>query len=196
MGQRGGVPGRVPMHTWSTDLVELAIRHLALADRTVDGKALEGDLKKGLAELNRAFNARAFGDPALIEPAAARLAAWSDAVLRLLGAVYADSRAARGLLVEMPVRYDVKRLLDYESAREVSWAFALIYGELVGPRGDPRVLGQLGRIDRLVKMRLPAGRDTPMESELTDSLERIKKYDAREFRTLFGELGKLLGPRR
>ncbi len=189
-----GVPGRVPMRAWSTELVRLAVVHLGLADRTVDGKALMIQLDEGLKKLNAAFDARAFGSPLLIEKAAGDLAAWADALARRSKALPADSRTAAALLARLPGLADGERLLDYDSARQVSWAFTLIYGELAGPRPDPRLLGQLGQVDRLVKFRLPAGRGTPVEPELSDSLERIKKYDARDFRTLFGPLGKMLEP--
>jgi hypothetical protein len=71
-----------------------------------------------------------------------------------------------------------------------------MFCEVHGPRGNPAVMRKLEDIDRVVKLRLPAGRGTPLEPDLKDVLERIKEYDARCFQKLFGELGPALGPRR
>jgi hypothetical protein len=185
----GWVPGRVPMRGWSTELIRLAIQHFCVVDETVDCKALEKEFHTLLTKVEQAFNARAFGAPAQVREAALELYNWADGLAKRINAIYPNTATTRKLLAKMPALYDADRLLDYDSARQVSWGYYTMDHELYGPKGNPAVRSKLEDIDKVVKLRLPEGRDGTIERELKDSLERIKEYDARCFQRLFKELG-------
>ena len=190
MANRKGIPGRVPMRAWSAELINLAIEHFCLVDSGADCKTMKDELKERLDALESAFTARAFGSPARIKKASADLAGWTDKLAKRINGAYPNTKTTEKLLAKMPALYNGKRLLDYDSAREVSWAFYTMYNELHGERGA--AWKKLEEIDKVVKMRLPQGRSNGVESDLKEGLERIKEYDARCFRKLFGELGPAL----
>src|SRR5207244_6159456 len=89
-----GVPGRVPMRSWSTELIHLAIEHFCLVDPTQDCAALKAQLAAGLKALQDAVNARAFRAPAPIHRAALGMYVWSDNLARRINAVYPNSRTS------------------------------------------------------------------------------------------------------
>jgi hypothetical protein len=184
----GWVPGRVPMRGWSTELIKLAIEHFGMVDEKVDPKAMEKEFRTLLEKVEQGFNARAFGAPGQIQPAAQELYVWADRLAKRINGVYPNTARTRKLLEKMPGLYNADRLLDYDSARQVSWAYFTMDNELFGERGNPAVRSKLMDIDKVVKLKLPEGRGA-LEKDLKDNLERIKEYDAKCFQRLFRELG-------
>jgi hypothetical protein len=96
------------------------------------------------------------------------------------------------VLAAIPQIYtrSAERYMDYDAARNVTWAFQTIYDELSGPKGgNPAVREKLAAIDKEVKLRL-------LDTDPKDStFERIKKYDSGKFQGLLKELGAALGAR-
>jgi hypothetical protein len=203
------------MRGWSAELINLAIEHFCEVDKTQDCDKLKDELKTGLKQLDDAFDARAFGSRRKIREAARKLASWSEKLAGRVNKVYPTPASTRVLLKKMPTLYDGKRLLDYDTARVVSWALWTMYLELYGPteppkssdpckeglypgfvgsKGNPQVWKTLKNLDKVVKLRLPmrTDKDNAIERELTDNLERIKEYDGLCFSKLFSELGTAL----
>lgn len=185
-------PGRPPWRSWPSELIPTVLEYLALADRQTDAATAKAQYEEKLRALKKAFDVKVYGNPAQIEKAAKDMQSWSEATLGRLTATYPTRETARELLAKIPPRYK-DRGNDYDSAREVAWAFQTIYDEVHGPRGgDLKVRQALGKLDKELKLQLPQGRGG-IENELDASLERIKKYHPRTFRPLMLELSKAFG---
>jgi hypothetical protein len=195
-----GKPGRVPMRPWPIELIKLAIKATATnaagkVDSAAETKALAG-FDGALANVHKGFDARPFGDPKKIEAAAAALKGWADALAKKLNAVTIDSVQARTLLTRIPDLYRGSEkdplLVDYDSARQVAWSFEVMYNELNGKKGDPKIRKTLTALDEQLKLRLPKGRDKIVEDELKESLEKRNDYDPGKFRKLLIDLSAAL----
>jgi hypothetical protein len=189
-----GKPGRVPMRPWSTELIKLGI--VASAKNTDLANAQLSEFRAGMKKVNDAFSARPYGDPEQIQSAAAAMRKWANAFARKLNAGTIDAKTARALLSRFAPLYAGAKLLDYDSARQVAWSFEVIYDELNGKKGDPRVRKLLSAMDQLLKMKLPKGREKIVEDELKESLEKINAYDPERFRQLLRDLTTALGTKR
>jgi len=188
-------PGRVPWRSWPSELTPAVIEHVALVDSKVDVAAVRKEYDEKLHALKKAFDAKVYGNPAQIEKAAKGLQTWAEGMLAKAKATYPTAESARSLLGKLPPLY-AKRGNDYDSAREVAWAFGTIYDEVHGLRGgDLKVRQALGKLDKGLKLRLPQGRGG-VERDLESSLDAIKTYDPDEtFRPLLLELGSAFGKR-
>jgi hypothetical protein len=180
-------PGRIPMRAWPTDLARLAILHLSAQDKKTEDKTLARELEAGMRSLAQAFDARPFGDPARIAKAAGAMAAWADGLAVRINATTLYPTSARSLLVKIPELYG-RDLLEYDSARQVSWAFATITNELPGRRSDTE-REALREIDKAVSLRLPRAPDKLAESERKARIRTIRNYNPEAFRSLLHRLG-------
>jgi hypothetical protein len=195
-----GKPGRLPMKPWPTELVQLAIQFLDDGGGSTARK-LQGELNSALAELNRAFSARQYGDTKAIEKSATKLAAWAnDLAKRLDSKRYTRQDAARLATLIPKVflsRNDASKksqLLDFDSARQIAWAFRVIYDENNGYKGGSQAVRRtISELEKALKLRLPKAPDI-IEAELKESLDALNNYDPYLFRKLLsglsGELGK------
>lgn len=115
-----GPPGRPQVRPWPN---ALARQGLSLTD-------LGGPLGKHLADVHAACNKTPFGDPALLAAAAAAGRKWLDGTDELKGlqGVKPDRKEHLLKLCDLP------DYLDYDSARQVACAVAVIYNEW-SPKG-------------------------------------------------------------
>lgn len=186
-------PGRPPWRSWPAELIPTVLEHLALADTKFDVDEARKQFDDKLKALKKAFDVKVYGNPALIEKAAADMLAWSEAMIVRARAAYPTADSAKLLLAKMPGLYGTKGN-DYDSAREAAWAFGTIYDEVYGPRGgDLKVRQTLGKLDKELKLKLPQGRGTWVEDELDKSLDAIKSYDPKKYRPLILGLGTANG---
>jgi hypothetical protein len=183
-----GKPGRPPMPSWPAALVKLAIHHTAADDAAA--AQLTADFTKALGKVSAAFDAQPFGDPALIAPAAKDLAKWAEDMARTVAAKPCDEAAGRKLLRRLTKQYRTE-LVDYDSARQVTWAFRIMYGELE-PMPAPEIKETLDKLSVQLKLELPAGKERSIEKELKQSLEVRNRYDAEELRKAFSRLAERL----
>jgi hypothetical protein len=183
-----GKPGRVPMRPWPTELVALGLEHLAAIDKESARKE-RARLAAKMKNIIAAFDAGPYGDTALIKTAAADLAGWADGFATRMNEAHPDSKAAGHLLEAIPV-LGGKELLDYDSARRLSWALEVIFTETNGEKANPAVRKTLDAIGKQLKLRLPQGRNKLIEDELEESLKKINDYKPETFRSLLRELGK------
>jgi hypothetical protein len=189
-GYYKGKPGRVPMRPWSTELVKLAIRYLATVDKSADDRQLLTELNGGMKRVIAAFDARPYGDPARIETAAGQLAGWSDKLARRMNATYPKEQAAKSLLAGIPKLYG-KTLMDYDSARQVAWAYEVLFNEANGYKGGSSAVRKtLADLDKELKLRLPKGRTKLIEDELAENLKKINNYNPENFQALLLRLGR------
>jgi hypothetical protein len=183
-----GTPGRVPMRPWPTALVRLAIRHAA--DGPAQAEVLTTDLEKRLQQVRDSFDARPFGSPARITSAAEDLATWAKDLAEMVNHKPCDEAAGRKLLALIPSLYQ-DGVLDYDSARQVAWAFQAICEEL--GEQDVEVKRLLGLLKDQLKLELPAGRQKRIEDELQGGLKVLSDYDPEAFRRALKELSNRLG---
>jgi hypothetical protein len=190
-----GRPGRVPMRAWPTTLIGLAIR--SAAGSAGGEKALAAEFSRLLRDVQAGFDARPYGAPAKIAPAARALARWADRLAGKLSGKRCDGAAARKALVALPA-LSKDRDLDYDSARQAAWAFKVVHqesragGKLKAP-GDAEVAGALNGLEAQLALKLPSGRHTLLEAGLGKRLELINNYSPDPFRRAFGVISRRLG---
>jgi hypothetical protein len=179
--QRGyaGKPGRVPMRPWSAELVRLAAQ--SAGDHKGDGE----QLTRLLGDVNKALDARPFGDPPRVEKAAAALATFADGLAGKLKKMEFKADRAKRILAAFPevFRPDA-RLIDYDSARQIAWGYEVIHNELKA--GDATSNKALQALDESLKLRLPTKKESLAKPEgaWKDALRRVAEYDPRAGRKL------------
>jgi hypothetical protein len=193
-----GKPGRVPMSAWSAALVKLAIRHVARD--SADEREQSARFARLLRQVQDGFDARPYGAPIKIAAAARALAKWADNLATKLNEKSCDAVEARKMLVALPALYKDESL-DYDSARQVAWAFNVLYDESrirrnrkAGP--DPEIAGIQARLEAVLGLELPSGRNKRIETGLSKSLERINKYRPDPFQEAFQAIANRLGAKR
>jgi len=183
-----GKPGRVPMRPWPTALVKLAIRHAT--DENAEAKEMEGAFTEKWRRLQTAFEDRPFGDPKKIAPAADDLTTWANALAEKLDNKPCDQAAARKLLAQLPSMFQ-GGTPDYDSARQIAWAFQVMYQELEA-KPDPRVEEVIAMLKKELKLDLPSGRKRNISDELAAGLERLNSYNPSEFNKALEKLAVLV----
>jgi hypothetical protein len=114
-----GKPGRPRVRPWPEALVMVSAR---LAGREIDA------LRASLAKLATACDARPFGKAEEIASAAAGARSWADGLIGKLDGVKFDKSASLNLLRELCALAEAGPH-DYDSARQIAWAFRVIASE-------------------------------------------------------------------
>lgn len=187
--QRGfsGASPRVP--TWPLALVDVAVRAI---DPTRASERLD-DYERRIFAFSSALRAQPYGNRVQAISAARGLAAWADAVLVEVSRAKIDHTVALRMLDGICKRAQAE-ILDYDSARQLYWAFRTIYAEVARERrlttAIPRTLEEL---DRQLGFGLPsAGIQEPIEKTLFQRLQAVTRYDPNVFQTRFAELAREL----
>jgi hypothetical protein len=126
---RSGLPGRPQPHQWPTLLVKLALHQLP------DEKAEIEHLNKLEEQMAVACNVQPFGNPMQVAEAAKTLADWADQQVKLLEVTKITGGAAARLLNYLYTLSEQPQI-DYDSSRQIAWAFKTIYNELFQVNGD------------------------------------------------------------
>jgi hypothetical protein len=178
-----GAPGRPLMRPWPTALVTLALRHKAGDDDKRFDQMLE-EFKKQLGELEQAFNAQPFGAPDKVGRRARNLAEWAGNLLKDVEKKAIDQDAAARILRELCAA-EPRKLADYDSARQLAWAFEVIQAE-VSPRisKDEGVRKSLDLLRTDLQLKLPYGK-VAIESHLSGALKRINDFNPEVTRDRF-----------
>jgi hypothetical protein len=180
-----GRPGRPPLRPWSLALMPLAVKQAA-GGKPGSTSNWDVEYRAKVRALNDAFDAQPFGDPQKVARAALDAADWLDR--KLLPAIqkgYTETSALEllGFLKEIVGK---EKYLDYDSARQVSWACKTIKSEL--EPGKKEALGrEFAPLDKLLKLELPRGQ-VEISGELVHSLRIINDYKPEDFRKAFAEL--------
>lgn len=185
-----GKPGRPNMRPWSAALVRLGIHHAAMGNKDEERRLIrEFDEKR--STLIAAFDARPFGDPAKVATAASALASWADGMLPALASHKMDKTAATGLLMTL-TELGKEKQLDYDSARQITWAFRAILGE-VRPDldGNPKIVAHIQRLAAHLQLDLPQGQ-VRVTDGLSQALQKLNNYDPHEVALSFQELHEQL----
>jgi hypothetical protein len=170
-----GKPGRLPMRPWPMALVKLAVQHVGGENASSEW----AEFDKNLKQLQQAFGAQPFGDNSRIAPLARGLANWAKELAVRVTAKPCGPEEAKQLLAQIPVLFK-DELLDYDSAREVAWAFQIMDQEL-NPTPNPKVAAELEALNKQLRLKLPSGKERSITKELKDNLDALNHYDPKQF---------------
>ncbi|NBO91675.1 MAG: hypothetical protein EBV06_05085 [Planctomycetia bacterium] len=187
-------PGRVGLRPWSVELVKLAI---AADEKTASTRSAE--YEKLVADLNKVFDSRPYGNPTEVAAAAKKLDKFAHELALSLSSpkrIFKVDDTTR-LLKAIPTIYEpATKLYDYDSARQISWAHEILKKELVRIRIPGEVQEdnsnlvavdvELKGINDLLRLRLPRkSTGESLSSEYQTTLERISKWDPFRARSVF-----------
>jgi hypothetical protein len=145
--------------------------------------------------LQAAFDGRPFGDCAQIAAAAKDLARWADTLAEMVDKKPCPAATARKLLLDFPALFK-EETPDYHSARQIAWAFRMLYGELKSADQDPEIEATLGELYKSLKLDLPSRQTKDPSKELEIGLERLNSYEPDDFKRQMRKLQALLGRKR
>jgi len=198
-GFAGRAPGRPSTPAWPDVLVQLAIT-------VSDPKGTKGRLSEyqhALEVFQGATTVRPFGDRQRSVAAATALADWAKAVSQDLSGMFEDPKQ---VVVDGPTALRLLHQLaevalngpvDYDSARQIAWAFKIIYEETraIDPQmlKDPKLESLVATL--LTESNLPLPTSTP-RTFIVDSLparwSAVFDFDPEAFHTHFAELKRRL----
>jgi hypothetical protein len=176
-----GKPGRPQPRLWPTTLVKLLLAYVH-----EDPKGAEAPVNEKMQRVYRAFDRRPFGEPAAVRDALEDVVTWSDALAQRVAARKCDSAEARRLLALLPALFQGETV-DYDSARQLAWAYRTMYEEAVG-KPEGAVAEAFTALEGELKLSLPAGQERSIEMELGQSLKTINDYDPARFQKVFSRL--------
>jgi hypothetical protein len=174
-----GPPGRPQLRPWPTVLVRLGIRHAAGADGRSFAN-LSGTFATPLKDLESALNSQPFGAAPAVAAKARKMAALTDDLLKEALAKKFDLASSRSLLYDL-VSFKGPVIFDFDSARQISWAFQRISAE-ASPKlaADMQVAETLKELTKDLKLDLYTGK-APIEKHLPEGLKRLNDYDPHQF---------------
>jgi hypothetical protein len=182
-----GTPGRPQFRPWPLALVKLAIHHSGQAD---DAKELD----EGLRRLHRAFDVQPFGRLENVGTAARDLTTWTKKLReRLNGSTTKYDQSSALSLLRQLVVLSQSEIPDYDSARQIAWAFAAIYADW-NPSFEKNAEfhKKWKALDAELALSLPSTQQQEILGELPRTLNRISEYDPTRFKKALPALGELL----
>jgi hypothetical protein len=188
--RRDGRPGRPMSPAWPSVLVQLGIEAAGPQQAT----ARQDELKQQLEAFHRSLKSRPFGDPQSAARDARKVAAWADSLIKGLSATVFDQALARQLLSRL-CKMASDSSLDYDSARQIAWAFRIIYDESLpqGGKPDPVIEQALSDLAAKLTLRLPSATEqVPIEKTLPNRLKVIAEFDPGSFQAHFEMISKRL----
>ena len=173
--------------SWPTALVKPGLSVLG-SDKELTGYQ---QLEK---QLRAAFDMQPFGEPGQVASCAGALRKRSLQLEEELNHKRGgfEESAAKRLLQELSAQ-GAREIVDYDSARQMAWAFRVIYNELNPKAGtDLAIEEKLEALKQMLRLKLPSGQQQQILIDLPSMLEKIADYDPEKFKKLFGELSHLL----
>jgi hypothetical protein len=188
--RRDGHPGRPTAPEWPWILFRLGIEAADTQQAALPDIAFE-QLR---AEFDESMNVRPFGDPESFVPAARKTAAWADTLLETLSQKAMDAGTARKLLDRL-CKMAGENIPDYDSARQIAWAFRVIYHESVpdAAKPDPLIEHVLEDLDAELALNLPSAKQqVPIEKTLESRLRVVAEFDPGFFQAHFDLIAQRL----
>lgn len=186
-----GKPGRPAMREWPSALVELGLLHAARSSEEV--ARLLGEWQTGLTALQASFDSQPFGDRAKIKQRADEMTKWIDTQVKRIQERIGkdekdggyDTKASAALLMALINSPAKGPLLDFDSARQRTWAWQTLYLEVNSrPESNSQKAMETTpawkALDAYLGLTLPPGK-TSLEISFAPALDRVGQYDPREF---------------
>lgn len=184
--------GRPQLPAWPSPLATLGIRHAEKNGASERSKEFRAKLER----IQKALESQPFGNPKEVGLAAHELIDWLDGIIKRLNdkSCNYDQSAAKKLLNDL-FELNKGKLLDYESARQIFWAFRVIYKELKPDCDQDSEYKKL--IEPFNKLLRPDLRAKPfvvdpLIKNLANSLKVMSEYEPERFKDDFQALQKLL----
>lgn len=186
--RRDSQPGRPAPPDWPLILVQLGID---LADPKLAG-AEKTQFEQHLAEFRDSMKVRPFGDSES-SAAARQTAAWADYLLKSVSHTIVDAAKARQLLDRLCAMAQ-DRVSDYDSARQIAWAFRVIYHESTPKENRDRAVDDaLSDLEASLALDLPPTKQqVPIERTLQDRLRVVAGFDPAIFQARFAMIAERL----
>lgn len=177
--------GRPPSSSWPSALAFVGLE----AGDPAQVESRRADLDAGLKRLKEAVGKRPFGDSGAAAEAA-KLAAWTDAIIKEIDGRKLGSDDAIRLLraiAKSPVP-------DHASARQLAWAFRTIYVELKAkPANDKEITTTINDLIAELGIKFEEGsRPGVVEREVGARLDADEKFRPEKVGPLFDRLSDLL----
>jgi len=146
-----------------------------------------------LARLQLTFGDQLFGEPNQVLAGAKDLTLGADDLVRKLRNVEIDDSMCLKILKDLCVLAD-QTDIDYDSARQIAWAFRVIWNEWDPTRKKvPSVITKLAGMDKQLMLGLPKGRNrSSVNDELEAAFEDRASFSGEKFRNTLRAIGKLL----
>ena len=182
---RGGSPGRPLTPDWPMALVQLGIA----AGDSASAANRQHRLDDTLKEVRKNLKVRPFGDASTLAPAARELAGWADSAIHDLDNTVFDAAKARTLLVRL-CELAKDRIPDYDSARQIAWAFRVVYREAVqAGRRDAEIESALAALESELDLDLPPAKaQAQIETTLPDRLKKAAEFNPASFQGHFARI--------
>ncbi|MFI5456222.1 MAG: multiheme c-type cytochrome [Isosphaerales bacterium] len=189
--RRDGHPGRPTAPEWPLILIQLGIQ----AANPEQAALRETQFKQHLAEFHESMKVRPFGDPEKVIPAARKTAAWANSLLKSMNQTTLDAAQARKLLEKLCTMAR-QSIPDYDSARQIAWAFRVIYRESTSKdKRDALIEHVLADLEADLALNLPsAAEQVPIEKTLPDRLRKIADFDPESFQAHFEMIAERIAP--
>ncbi len=163
-----GHPGRPPARAWP-----LVLGNLGLA---ASGEH-QASLRKALQSLNDALDRQPFGDPAQVAAAAARIEEECQKAIDSLRLT--DINATD--LVRAICRIGAQELPDYESARQLGWAFDVIRREAPALAADAEIAKSWAVLRDGLALQLPKEKELVVNKSVPQTLTAAAAYRPETF---------------
>ena len=127
--------------------------------------------------------------------AARQTAAWADSLLKSVSHTIVDAAKARQLLDRLCAMAQ-NRISDYDSARQIAWAFRVIYHESTPKENRDRAIDHaLSDLEASLALDLPPSKQqVPIERTLQDRLRVVAGFDPAIFQAHFAMIAERLKP--
>lgn len=187
--QRGyrGKPGRPQFRPWPMVLMKISE---GFPNKL--GKAPTSALQRVVAEVHNSFDARPFGDPHQVAVAASKAA---DLAGQIADRVNTSSlkRDSTVRLLRSVCELASEELVDYDSARQLAWAFQIVYLKEARPMlKDVEIRKILDEVSKELRLELPATQARSIVDEQGVSLTNLNDYDPARAKAQFARLLELL----
>ncbi len=184
-------PGRPQSTLWPSALVKLGVAVSAKGNADT-AKATHDQLAAALADYRAALDEKPFGEPAAMRAAADKVIAVIDGVAKTLETITFDKAAAEKSL-EVLTTLGPDESPDFHSARQMAWAYQVIYTEMNAayPEFAPR--GEVEAKDDQEDVPGPMSR-MATAARVQKDLETLAAWRAGPLQMAMGKTGELLDP--
>jgi hypothetical protein len=186
--RREAAPGRPLSREWPSVLMQLGI--VAASEKRAEPQIEQ--LEKDLTAFHQSVDQQPFGTSECAVRARA-VAASASALLNIHDQTTFEPALARKLLTRLCDMAN-GQVADYESARQIAWAFRIVYHEMTSEgKRDAFIEQALADLERhlfldLASKKMPA----EIETALPDRLKTVVEYDPEFFRARFEKIAARL----